>query len=85
MSIQFYPVEFAYANGKLNEICGQFLRMFLLACLKASDEDYELMRPALNAFQDKYPVGQGVKFTRDETPTCRSDAPAPCIELFPET
>jgi hypothetical protein len=40
--------------------------MFLLSCLKAGAEDYELLRPALNAFQSKYPVGQGVRLARND-------------------
>ncbi|MGB7844905.1 MAG: hypothetical protein WBL63_04765 [Candidatus Acidiferrum sp.] len=66
MSIQLYPSEFNYARTKLEELCGQFLRMFLLSCLKAGSEDYELLRPALTALQEKYPVGRGVKLTREE-------------------
>jgi hypothetical protein len=66
MSAQLNSGELDYMQAKLGEICGPFLRMFLLACLKAGAEDYELLRPALNAFQNKYPVGQGVRLTRND-------------------
>jgi hypothetical protein len=66
MSVQFYSGELDYIQTKLGEICGPSLRMFLLACLKAGAEDYELLRPALNAFQSKYPVGQGVRLARSD-------------------
>lgn len=66
MSAQLNSGELDYIQAKLDEICGPFLRMFLLACLKAGPEDYELLRPALNAFQNKYPVGQGVRLARND-------------------
>lgn len=66
MSTQLNSGELDYIHSKLGEICGPFLRMFLLACLKAGAEDYELLRPALQAFQSKYPVGQGVRLARTD-------------------
>ena len=66
MNVQFNSGELDYIQAKLGEICGQSLRMFLLACLKAGAEDYELLRPLLNAFQSKYPVGQGVRLARND-------------------
>ena len=65
MRTQLNSGELDYIQSKLGEICGPFLRMFLLACLKAGAEDYQLLRPALQAFQSKYPVGQGVRLTRN--------------------
>jgi hypothetical protein len=66
MSVQFNSGELEYIQAKLGEICGQSLRMFLLSCLKAGAEDYELLRPALQAFQSKYPVGQGVRLAHND-------------------
>lgn len=57
--IQFYPDELDYVNATLGSMrvhSDTFLAMFCRACLKADMENYELLRPALHRFMEKYPV-----------------------------
>lgn len=58
MNIQFYPDELNYCCAKMHPEaprCGGLLRAFLMACLRADGENYEILRPALHAFMVKYP------------------------------
>lgn len=56
MICQQYPEEFAWVSAKFNQQPGDFLGRFLAACLTADAENYELLRPAVRALMDKYPV-----------------------------
>lgn len=59
MNIQFYPHELNYVNAKLHPAAprsGSFLSQFLGACLSADGENYELLRPAVQIFIEKYPA-----------------------------
>lgn len=60
MTIQFYPEELDYVNAKMHPLGltdpSSFLGAFLLACLRADNENYELLRPALRALMVKYPA-----------------------------
>lgn len=62
MIIQFYPDELDYVNATLHPSLRapddkSFLGTFCQACLRADDDNYELLRPALLALMEKYPVG----------------------------
>jgi hypothetical protein len=57
--IQEHPAELNYVNawiGPLAQRPGNFLSTFLEACLRADDENYEILRPALLILMDKYPA-----------------------------
>lgn len=63
MTIQNYPDDLDYVNAKLwysrskfsvGEL--SFLDCFLMACLHADDENYELLRPVLLELGKKYPA-----------------------------
>ena len=58
MDIQYYPDELDYASAKLRENprASSFLNQFLESCVRADAQNYELIRPALQAFMKKYPV-----------------------------
>ena len=62
MTIQAYPDELDYVNAKLHPASkimpGTFLSNFLRACLAADGENYELLRPAVAVFMEKYPAEQ---------------------------
>jgi hypothetical protein len=60
MSIQNYPDELDYVNAQLHPQVRDrddksFLGTFCLACLRADDENYELLRLPLGFFMKKYP------------------------------
>ena len=58
MLIQNYPWELDYVNAKLHsrDVNDQsFLGTFLLACLRADAENYELLRQTLFLMMLKYP------------------------------
>jgi hypothetical protein len=56
--INFYPKEAAYVRGKYGsrKDSNSFLEKFCEACLRADNENYELLRPAVQAFMKKYPL-----------------------------
>jgi hypothetical protein len=61
MIIQFYPDELDYVNATLHPSIRaaddkSFLGTFCLACLRADDENYELLRPVLAVLMGKYPA-----------------------------
>lgn len=64
MNIHFYPDELDYVNAKLHLRAApqtradesSFLGTFLLACMRADFENYELLRPALAQLMEKYPA-----------------------------
>jgi hypothetical protein len=60
MTIQFYPDELDYVNAQLHPLvkCGAFLECFFQSCLRADDENYELLRPILKEFILKYPANE---------------------------
>lgn len=48
-----------YVNAKLHPLAprpGRFLELFLHCCLRADDQNYEILRPALQYFMEKYPA-----------------------------
>lgn len=55
MNIQFYPAELDYVNVKARR-AGSFLSAFLMACISADAENYELLRPVLLTLMQKYPA-----------------------------
>jgi hypothetical protein len=56
--IQNYPDELDWVNAMLRYREGSysFLEAFLNAALRADAENYEILRPALLIFRDKYPA-----------------------------
>lgn len=56
MTIQSYPQELAYVNAKLSDEPGDFLGHFLNACLRADEENYELLRLPLAVLRSRYPA-----------------------------
>lgn len=56
--IQKYPHELDYVNAKRRDPgeLKSFLSWFCGACLRADAENYEIVRPALLIFMDKYPA-----------------------------
>lgn len=63
MIIQFHRDELDYVNAKLSggpdyipRDPDSFLSTFLMACLRADADNYELLRPVLKAFMKKYPA-----------------------------
>lgn len=57
--IQFYPDELDYVNAKMKTRPSgdsSFLGLFLMACLRADEENYELLRPFLAKLMEKYPL-----------------------------
>jgi hypothetical protein len=59
MSIQEYPDELNYVNAKISErrdMTTSFVHAFAQACLRADDENYTKIRPALHFFMQKYPA-----------------------------
>ena len=58
MAIQNYPWELIWVNQKLqfSKDSNSFLRAFCEACVRADDENYELLRPVLQKLMEKYPV-----------------------------
>jgi hypothetical protein len=58
MTIQsgFFRDELSYVNAKLASEPGDFLKNFLYACLRADEDNYELLRYPLAVFMDKYRV-----------------------------
>jgi len=60
MNIQFYPDELDYVNVKLRPAGhtdeSSFLGTFLLACLRADCQNYEILRPALQVMMRKEPA-----------------------------
>jgi hypothetical protein len=59
MTIQGYSSELDYVNAQLTlkgDGDKSFLGTFCQACLRADEQNYELIRPALHAFMRKYPA-----------------------------
>lgn len=61
MIIQSYPDELDYVNAQVHPLVrGQddksFLGTFCMACLRADDQNYELIRPVLHELMEKYPA-----------------------------
>jgi hypothetical protein len=59
MTIQFYPDELDYVNATIafkGDGDTSFLGIFCEACLRADDENYELLRPVLAKLMEKYPA-----------------------------
>jgi hypothetical protein len=57
VNINFYPKELNYVNAMLADPKpGDFLRLFLQACVHADTENYELLRPIVKTFMNKYPA-----------------------------
>lgn len=61
MIIQFYLDELDYVNAQLHPRVlskddKSFLGTFCLACLRADDQNYELLRPTLQILMKKYPA-----------------------------
>lgn len=56
--IQNYPNELDYVNAMQRRFgpSSSFLDAFFDACLRADAENYELLRPVLQAFMGKYPA-----------------------------
>jgi hypothetical protein len=57
--IQFYPDELDYVNATLSPRGNDdksFLGTFCDACLRADNENYELLRPVLQQLMQKYPA-----------------------------
>ena len=57
-TIQFYPAELNYVNAQIRTELPvlSFLNLFLEACLRADAENYEIIRPSLLIFMEKYPA-----------------------------
>lgn len=60
MTIQFYPDELNYVNAMLHPLAHRdpdsFLGAFFAACRRADPENYELLRPIVHKFMEKYPA-----------------------------
>lgn len=61
MIIQSYPEELDYVLAQLHPLVRgpedtSFLGTFCLACLRADDSNYEMLRPALLKLMLKYPA-----------------------------
>jgi hypothetical protein len=61
MIIQGYPDDLDYVNAQLHpqvrrEDDKSFVGTFCLACLRADDLNYELLRPVLLMLMQKYPA-----------------------------
>lgn len=58
MTIQKHPWEFLWVNEKLNlsKKSNSFLRAFAEACVRADEENYAILQPALRELMKKYPV-----------------------------
>ncbi len=56
--IQFYPDLLDYCNAKIAETRGSssFIGAFCLACVRADGENFETLRPALEAIRVKHPA-----------------------------
>lgn len=62
MTIQNYPDELDYVNVELENRAlddKSFVGTFCLACLRADDDNYELLRPTLFFMMHKYPADPG--------------------------
>lgn len=58
MTIQGYPEEACYVFAILHPNApkvGSFLMAFCEACQRADGQNYEILRPALQVFMQKYP------------------------------
>jgi len=60
MIINGYPDELDYVNallhGQVRDKINSFLGTFCLACVRADSQNYELLRPLLLIFREKYPA-----------------------------
>jgi hypothetical protein len=56
--INFYLEEAEYVRGKFasRKDSNSFLEKFCEACLRADNQNYELLRPALRELMKKYPL-----------------------------
>ena len=73
MIIQQYPHELDYVNVKLlrrpKSETDSFLGGFLMCCLRADAENYELLRPVLHKLMEKYPADpDDLESEREEHP-----------------
>jgi hypothetical protein len=51
-----YPELWEYVTRKEQENVGSFLATFLELCLRADAENFEIIKPALEKLQEKYPL-----------------------------